>query len=98
MLSHYVSCWIGFLVIALVAWAFFCGTYSAHRDSPKHQRRDPAMLAELVLYAVAGSIAFVISCCCFHICMKHDKHVFSLFVQDLCEGVRDTPRGSGGRG
>lgn len=94
MSSYYVSCWIGFLVISMVAWAFFCGTFAAHRGvltdvTPERERRHPALVAELVLYGVAGSVSFILSCCCFHICMREDKHVFSMFMQDLCAGVKE---------
>jgi len=100
--NNYVTCWLCFLVLSLVAWGFFCGTYAAHKNllSDVTQREDqkhPALVAELVLYGIAGSVAFIVSCCCFHVCMREDKSVFGMFMADLCGGVKAAPKSSARR-
>ncbi len=94
--NNYVTCWLSFLVLSLVSWGFVGGTYAAHKNVFSHlthreEQKHPALVAELVMYGIAGSVAFIVSCCCFHICMREDKHVFGLFMTDLCGGVKAAP-------
>ena len=96
--TQYVTCWFSFLVLSIIAWGLFCGTFSSHHRALAHvtereEERHPALVAELSLYGVAGTLAFLVSCCCFHICMKDDRHLFHMAVEHLCGGVKPLEAG-----